>query len=435
MGNDSREPRPGQDKVKTMPQSLYIFGSAPPDLETKITTPTRTLTTTKISICWASWCDLIYRTYDLTDKHTMNYLGTSLNVPQQEQLTSLDADLNRCIARDPSLHLSFFGTTMHEGVRGFALERSVGIFGTPAEEATLGVYHREFDTYELPAVSSLSFAGVWMCSDGSLLLACSNHQVLLATESSTSESVHLPRLMNEHTSHIGTVADIQGLKDYCYLTAGTGLVAPFMPSQLVANATTQTTLNEDGRVYTRSVDLRYPACLGRPYTGTSTFELVPYLSETRITKIASGGYMTAAISEDGELFLWGQSNPGTDGDLVVLGRPDHWSNFSMRKETAIWDDNAQDEDVKCLNISINGKHATAYDVAIGFGHILVAVRNSDGKHVVFSAGCGSEGQLGLGMTIDFLEEFEEVMALRGKPVEELGAAGWFSYVVTRDDGP
>ncbi|KAF1359901.1 hypothetical protein EJ07DRAFT_117098 [Lizonia empirigonia] len=205
-----------------------------------------------------------------------------------------------------------------------------------------------------------------------------------------------------------------------------------MPSQLVVNATTATALDNNCRVHTRTTDPRYPACLGRPHVGTSTFELVPYLSETRITKIASGGYMSAAISEDGELFLWGLSNPGIEGELGVLATLDSRFDAAPKKKTGIWSDIVQDEDVKCTNIYIDGNDAIAYDVAIGFGHILVAAKDNDGQRAVFSAGCGSEGQLGLGRIIDFLGEFEEAVELRGKSIMQLEAAGWSSYVVTED---
>lgn len=412
-----------------MTQTLYRFGIDPSNPTTKTVTPTPILTTARISICWASWCDLIYRTHDSTDTQTINYIGTSLNASQQEQFTDPHGYLS---AYFNTGHLSFFGSTMHDGVRGFVLAHSVGIFDTPAEEATLGVHYVGFGTYNIPSASLLPLAEVRICSDGSLLLACSNDAALLETESGLFEGMHLPRPVDERTPNIGSVANIQGLKDYCHLSVGTDPVAPFFPKGLLVNATTQIALDKEGKVHTRTADPRYPACLGRPHTGTSAFEPVPYLSETHITKIASGGYMTAAISEDGELFLWGQSNPGTEGELGVLARLDDWSDPAMEKETVIWGNTMQDEDIKCLNISIDGEDAIAYDVAIGSGHILVAAKN-DEEHVVFAAGCGREGQLGLGRTADFLEEFEEVVALRGKSIVQLEAVGWSSYAVTKPE--
>ncbi|ORX96023.1 regulator of chromosome condensation 1/beta-lactamase-inhibitor protein II [Clohesyomyces aquaticus] len=90
---------------------------------------------------------------------------------------------------------------------------------------------------------------------------------------------------------------------------------------LVAGATTFTALRADGQVFTWTPDPRYPRCLGRPITDDESSDKpfpVPFLLHTKIKRIASGGYMTAAISADGELFLWGQACPGQERELLVL---------------------------------------------------------------------------------------------------------------------
>jgi len=93
--------------------------------------------------------------------------------------------------------------------------------------------------------------------------------------------------------------------------------------KVVCNATTSTALTASGEVYTWTHDARYPQCLGRrPETPehASLPHPIAYLSETKIIDIASGGYMSAALSKDGELFLWGQSCPGIAQTLDILER-------------------------------------------------------------------------------------------------------------------
>lgn len=417
-----------------MPQTLYRFGIDPSDPSAKATIPTDILTNARIEILWSAWCDLIHTTLNGDGTRSINYLGTSLNASQQ-------LDVSQSLLRS-GYPLQFFGTAMHDGVRGFIANGEVTIYGTPAEEVTLGNSHSDVAVWSSPHLLHQSLS---MCSDGSLLLACKHMQRLNpGSEDSISEPNAITSLAKEHpgnvhneqeTKHpksqtITYVASLQKLQDHCSQVVPAKSIASFAPAQLVVNATTQTALDQDGRVYTRTTDPRYPACLGRAHTGTSTFEPVPYLSETHITKIASGGYMTAAVSAEGELFLWGQANPGTKGELGVLHRLDYASDVEEARSTTIQSDAMTDDDVRCLVVYIQGKEARAYDVAVGSGHILVAARDDLGNRVVFGAGCGSEGQLGVNSISDFYEEFCEVEALRNKAIVQMIASGWTSLVVT-----
>ncbi|KAF2629539.1 hypothetical protein BU25DRAFT_268523 [Macroventuria anomochaeta] len=390
-----------------MPQTLHRFGFNSDAPTLKITSPTLVDSSTQINIVWTSWCDLIYTTTNADNTRSITYTGTSLNTTQQQELTSLTSNINQALA-NPTCQLYFFGNTMYDGVRGYICDGKITVFGTPAEEAALRSQYHDIEFWTFPP----PLAEIRMCSDNSLFLTSKPEPY--------------------ETGSISNVTNLHAVKAHCTCTTPIDQRASFAPTQLVTNATTTTALSPSGLVYTLTTDPRYPSCLGRPYTGTSSFEPVPYLSETRITKIASGGYMTAAISEDGELFLWGQANPGTAEELGVLHRLDYDSDAAMKRETVIWGDTVQDENVKCLNIHIDGRDAIAYDVAIGFGHMLVAAKGEDEEHVVFSAGCGAEGQLGIGRADDFLQESEEVVAVRGKRVIQLAAAGWSSFVVTEE---
>jgi hypothetical protein len=203
-----------------------------------------------------------------------------------------------------------------------------------------------------------------------------------------------------------------------------------MWTQLLSNATTTTALSSDGRVYTWTSDPRYPKCLGRrpdDDSPSSIPALIPYLSETNITKIASGGYLTAALSDDGELFLWGQTCPGTDGSLKVLV-----SSPSSNQE----EEDDQDEFIKTVKLGVDGNETRVTEVAIGSGHVLVASESIVGGKVqrtVWAAGQCENGQLGIGTTSEFLGEFTSIPELRHKEVVSLTAAGWSSWVVVRTD--
>lgn len=210
--------------------------------------------------------------------------------------------------------------------------------------------------------------------------------------------------------------------------------------QICTNATTLTKLSSiDGQVYTFTDDPRFPKCLGRHASSASTAEPIPYFSEVGVSKIASGGYYSCAISAKpenpseeigGELYVWGQAPPGTEREISVLRTA-----FSTASDDL-------DEFVSCVELDINGKLASVTDVAVGWGHILVAVEvteysgtNTEVSRAVFAAGCNNRRQLGLnGKTgsLGFVEEFTEVERLKDKKVVQMECSGWSSYIVVED---
>jgi hypothetical protein len=211
-------------------------------------------------------------------------------------------------------------------------------------------------------------------------------------------------------------------------------VCDFIPTQCVSNATTFTVLDAQGKIYTYALDMRYPKCLGRDHSSDPTggeAQPIPYFSETTVRKIASGGYYTAAVTSDGELFIWGQSPPGTDDELSLLQTP------------IVDEDGDEDVFVRCVEIMIEGQVAAVTDVAVGWGHVLIAAEmKKDGEEVkraVFAAGCNERDQLCLGTGLGvggFVKEFTEVESLRGKRIQEMVCAGWSSHIIVdseRDD--
>lgn len=235
-------------------------------------------------------------------------------------------------------------------------------------------------------------------------------------------------------------------------------------TRLVSNVITTTGLTSTGHVYTWTSDPRFAFCLGRPLSDSldpKTPSVIEYLSEQRITKIASGGLITAAVSLEGELFLWGQEAPGSKGKFSVLSGqkksgspctgtpqvPDNSQNQNAHYTSPVhpWEagpgppdpdpekENGADQYIKCVELEIDGKPACVSDVAVGNGHVLVAasVRSGGGKvkRAVFAAGQGRDGQLGLGGAPEFVSEFTEVDFFAKRRVKGLAAAGWSSWVV------
>lgn len=156
--------------------------------------------------------------------------------------------------------------------------------------------------------------------------------------------------------------------------------------QIVANQTTFTALSkEGGRVYTWG-DGRYPNCLGRevsrncPAQVPSLVEDLVELPGGSIRKISSGGYVTAALTDDNDLYIWG----GRAGQKAILegleGSP-----------TPV---DVEDEDV--------------WDVSVGVNHIIAVTLDRK----LFVVGEGANGQLGL--DVKNLNEWKEVKLTLGE---------------------
>lgn len=150
---------------------------------------------------------------------------------------------------------------------------------------------------------------------------------------------------------------------------------------------------------------------------------IPYFSEIRIKKVVSGGYYSAAISDDDELFLWGQACPAAR---------------AKGRELRVFKSKEDDDDdfVRPVSITLEGCNVVPVDVSIGWGHILVTTRVQDPStgtswSAVFGAGRNERGQLGRHDDEEFLEDFVEIQEFRGKEVEQIICAGHTSYAVEK----
>jgi len=432
---------------------LYAFGVKHEGARPGTSAGSRCILQAKsIRVLWAGWCDAVVACSNPVDcgnrdgegnknggsgdgvgERHVRYMGTGLTAAQKEYLTS-DSDLKRALPigpnRDNGSEIIFFGSTMHDGLRGYVLtvksgedidrkaaDQKVVLFGTDVEIEHTGV----------PDIQTFTVSD----------------QVEIVRDVKIGSEGHV-LVYVEHRS--AAVESVVRVKDFAafrrYLEAGEmgeGTGVTVLPYELgefplcVGNATTMTALDADGHVWTETRDPRYEKCLGRPYDGALDIAPVPYLEMTYVTKVASGGYMSAAFNSDGELFLWGQACPGSNEELDVLnGNPE-----TSALVTGISTDDVQEEFVKCLDVRIDGQDAKVYEVAVGHGHILVAAQTckTEGrvKRVLFAAGDNSRGQLGLATDADFKKRFEGVTALRDERIIQLAAAGWSTYVLTLEE--
>jgi hypothetical protein len=165
---------------------------------------------------------------------------------------------------------------------------------------------------------------------------------------------------------------------------------PGQPAQLLANVGSFILLFKHGEVYTFG-DARYQS-LGRSVSGDGATPpgkpgIVEALAGLKITKIASGGWMSLAISEDGALYLWGTMLPNSHGIIDALA-----SNEVSLVELPT------DHGAEPLDI---------IDAALGDNH--VAILTHDRR--VFAVGDNSHGQLGLGSRGAFFGKWQEVSGL------------------------
>jgi hypothetical protein len=374
---------------------LYAFGHSAAwqsDPSSKLNaelTPACILQAKNIRVLWSSWCDSVISSADDNDVWTVRYRGKNLTSGQAEHITS--SDLIRNAASQKGTTIDFFGSVMHEGLRGYVvlgMTNEVFIFSSNLELES-GV--AAIQSYQV--VGDRKIASIRINSGGAYLVSTVNN----------SNS-------SNHIVYFDTFESLRGSLESGSISTSTEMMATFNPVQWFVNSTTVTARDSHGMTYTATRDPRYPKSLGRAYTHTTNFEPVDYLSETSIGKIASGGYMTAAVSSEGELFLWGQANPGSEN---------------------------QDETVKCLNVMVQEEEAFVYDVAVGYGHVLVAAEvqkpGCATTRAVLRAGCNSKGQLGLPTRREFVEDFEAIAAFKDVKIQSLVATGWSTLVVTCEE--
>ncbi|QDZ21158.1 RCC1 -like regulator of chromosome condensation protein [Chloropicon primus] len=130
---------------------------------------------------------------------------------------------------------------------------------------------------------------------------------------------------------------------------------------------------------------------------------IPWLARLNLTSIACGQFSTAAVTEEGELYMWGSNEAGQ------LGRGD----FAVTTSDPI-------------KIPIQGKVKA---VSIGYGHVLAVT--TEGK--VFSWGKNFYGQLGVGDHRDKATP-QPVTHLQEETVVDVSAGQYHSLALTAKGG-
>lgn len=161
------------------------------------------------------------------------------------------------------------------------------------------------------------------------------------------------------------------------------------PMQLVANTGTFMVLMEDGEVYTWG-DPRYQS-LGRKIADTPAHRpgVLDALGGLRIVKVAAGGWMSAALSEDRAAYVWGAGEPGKDSTLKLLREADAGN-------------------VVLISIPSSGgseaEPLDMIDIAVGDNHIAVLAESGR----LFVAGDNRTGQLGIDSDEAWVDDWVEV---------------------------
>ena len=141
---------------------------------------------------------------------------------------------------------------------------------------------------------------------------------------------------------------------------------------LLASATCFTALTATREVLTFGSAL-HPQSLGRDPTVSSPADspcAIPFLGGIPIGKIAVGGWIGAAVSEDRDLYLWG-GRGGEERRMLALPKL------------------SDDETVRL--VEINGG-VDILEVGVGSGHVIALTAEGE----VWAAGDGERGQLGTG---------------------------------------
>ena len=160
------------------------------------------------------------------------------------------------------------------------------------------------------------------------------------------------------------------------VSAWTHHMLPGRAKTLLSGTTCFLLLTDEGQVFSWG-DGRWPQCLGRVPDAENPADkpcLVAALGGVGIAKIDGVGWAFGALSQEGDLYLWGVDVPGTEEQMLgpLLG--------------------GSGEEVKLLEGGDDQKFDDIADYTMGSGHLLVAP--SKGR-AVWGFGQIRNGQLGV----------------------------------------
>lgn len=111
------------------------------------------------------------------------------------------------------------------------------------------------------------------------------------------------------------------------------------------------------------------------------------LGGLKIKKIACGGWLNAALSEDGACYLWGAGAPGTDQTIRCLRE-------AGAGEVVLVE----------LSFERGTEPLDILDVAVGDNYIVLLAEGN----LCFAAGENRNGQLGLGHFDHFVDDWTQI---------------------------
>lgn len=108
------------------------------------------------------------------------------------------------------------------------------------------------------------------------------------------------------------------------------------------------------------------------------------LQGLHIVKVACGGWLSAALSADGALYLWGSTDPTSESPVrcVIPGE------IALVEIPTI-------EDSELLDV---------VDMAVGDNHVAILAGSAD----LYAVGANGGGQIGLGDDVEFAEDWQYV---------------------------
>ncbi|KAF2090179.1 hypothetical protein K490DRAFT_63050 [Saccharata proteae CBS 121410] len=182
------------------------------------------------------------------------------------------------------------------------------------------------------------------------------------------------------------------------------------PLSLAAGATTFT-LHTPTSIHTWTADARHTRFLGRTPTPLTPYDEphpIPGLEGLFITKIASRGWNSAALSKQGGLYTWPQAKPDESREVP---------------------EPLEGEEGEEVHLQDVGEEGDVVDFGVGVGHVVLVM--GDGR--VFGIGEEGFGRLGLGGEgRGVRREWVEVEGLRGREVEGVVCGELATFVTVRE---
>ena len=279
----------------------------------------------------------------------------------------LEATISQAAVENGRQPYTAFGN--HDGLLGLLSPSGDLSIAAPAQESATSTL-QPVTTDASPAISHIALAGTDR-------IAVTFRQAPNGRLCHVAEFTNLGKFLAWYRDP----SDAESYPDKHHMLAG-------RPKQLLANMSSFLLLMEGGGVYSWG-DARYQslgrAVVGEGTTAADTPGVVGALGGLRIAKLATGGWLSAALSEDHALYLWGAaSEPGCEGSIRCLRE-------------------AGAGEVALVELS-DGAHREpldVVDVAVGVAH--VAAVTADGR--LYVVGANRDGQLGMDSPEQFIADW------------------------------